>query len=94
MTGSVISVEQRGTLTMPPGSNNLFNLVIKRARMEGFLCLDCRDRREEAFKALAVWHRDGKVQYCFDVIEGLKNAPRAMNKLFDGSNNGKLILKL
>jgi len=28
------------------------------------------------------------------VIEGLKNAPRAMNKLFDGSNNGKLILKL
>ena len=94
MTGSVISVEQRGTLTMPPGSNNLFNLVIKRARMEGFLCLDYWNRREEAFKALAVWHRDGKVQYRFDVVEGLKNAPRAMNKLFDGSNNGKLILKL
>ena len=46
-----------GTLTMPRGPNNLFNLVIKRARMEGFLCLDYRDRREEAFMALAVWHR-------------------------------------
>ena len=60
---------------MPRGPNNLFSLVIKRARMEGFLCLDCQDRREEAFKALAVWHRDGKVQYRFGVIEGLKNAP-------------------
>ena len=83
-----------GTLSMPPGPNNLFNLVTKRASMEGFLCLDYWDRREEAFKALAAWHRDGKVQYRFDVVEGLKNAPHAMNKLFDGSNNGKLILKL
>jgi NADPH-dependent curcumin reductase CurA len=28
------------------------------------------------------------------VVEGLENAPRAMNKLFDGSNAGKLIVQL
>jgi NADPH-dependent curcumin reductase len=83
-----------GTLTFPPGPNNLFNLVVKRARMEGFLCLDYWDRRAEAYTALANWYRDGKIQYRLDIVEGLKNAPRAMNKLFDGTNHGKLVLKL
>ncbi len=83
-----------GTLTIPPGPNNLFNLVIKRARMEGFLCLDHWARAPEAFSALAAWHREGKLQYRLDVVEGLRNAPKAMNKLFEGTNNGKLVVKL
>jgi NADPH-dependent curcumin reductase CurA len=29
-----------------------------------------------------------------DVVDGLKEAPRALNKLFDGSNQGKLIIKI
>jgi len=28
------------------------------------------------------------------VIDGLENAPRGLNKLFDGSNKGKLIVKV
>ena len=36
----------------------------------------------------------GKLQYRVDVVEGLKNAPQTLNKLFTGANSGKLILQV
>ena len=86
--------EVGGTLNLPPGPNNLLNLVIKRARMEGFLCLDYWHRASEAIAALAGWYNEGKLKYRVDVVEGLQNAPQALNKLFDGGNVGKLIVKI
>lgn len=76
------------------GPHNLVQLVIKRARMEGFLVLDYWNRAGEAIEALAKWHQEGKVKYRVHVIEGLENAPAAMNMLFDESNQGKLIVKI
>jgi len=76
------------------GPRNLLQLVLKRARMEGFLVLDYWNRAGEAIEALAKWHQEGKLKYRVHVIEGLKNAPAAMNMLFDGSNQGKLIVKI
>jgi NADPH-dependent curcumin reductase CurA len=71
---------------------NLAELVIKRVRMEGFVCLDYFDRAGEAFAALGKWYQEGKLKYRVHVIEGLENAPAAMNMLFDGRNQGKLIV--
>ena len=76
------------------GPRNLMQLVIKRARMEGFLVLDYWDRGGEAIEALAKWHQEGRLKYRVHEIEGLKSAPAAMNMLFDGSNRGKLIVKI
>jgi NADPH-dependent curcumin reductase CurA len=59
------------------GPGNLGQLIIKRVRMEGFLCLDYRNRACEAFEALGKWYQEGKVKYRVHVIEGLKNAPAA-----------------
>jgi len=73
---------------------NIAEIVIKRVRMQGFVCLDYFDRAGEAFAALGEWHRHGKLKYRVHVVEGLKNAPAAMNMLFDGSNHGKLIVAL
>jgi NADPH-dependent curcumin reductase CurA len=36
----------------------------------------------------------GKLKYRVEVVEGLRNAPTALGKLFDGSNQGKLIIKV
>ena len=83
-----------GTLTFPAGPNNLLNLMLKRARMEGFACLDYRDRASEATDAILAWHRAGRIRYRLNVVEGLRNAPRAMNRVFDGSNSGKLVVKM
>lgn len=77
-----------------PGPSNLANLIMKRARMEGFLCTDYMPRAEEAFTQMIGWLMQGKLKYRVDVVEGLENAPRALLKLFDGSNTGKLIVQV
>ncbi len=77
-----------------PGPYNLINILAKRAKMQGFIVTDFMSRAQEAIAALGEWYMTGKLKYRVDVVEGLKNAPAALNKLFEGTNQGKLIIKL
>jgi NADPH-dependent curcumin reductase len=77
-----------------PGPYNFINIVTQRARLEGFIILDYFDRAQEALADLGQWYAQGKIKYRVDAIDGLENAPRAINKLFDGTNQGKLIIKV
>jgi NADPH-dependent curcumin reductase len=77
-----------------PCPANLGRLITKRARMEGFLCTDYSDRAMEAFNDLVQWLAAGKLQYRVDVVEGLENAPKALNRLLDGLNTGKLVVRV
>jgi NADPH-dependent curcumin reductase len=76
------------------GPRNLFQLAVRRVRMEGFIVLDYWNRADEAIGALAGWYREGKLKYRVHVIDGLENAPEALNLLFDGRNQGTLIVKI
>lgn len=87
-------ISQYNATAPPPGPDNLINLLVKRAKMEGFLVLDYLPRAQEAIAELSKWYMEGRLKYRVDVVEGLENAPRAVNKLFDGSNQGKLIVKI
>jgi NADPH-dependent curcumin reductase CurA len=78
----------------PAGPPNLTRLIMKRARMEGFICTDYADRAIEAFTALTAWLQAGSLHYRVDVVEGLEKAPKALNRLFDGSNTGKLMVQV
>jgi len=78
----------------PPGPKNIFNLIIKRARMEGFLLLDYFDRFPEAQTALFGWLAEGRLKHAEHIVEGLEHAPDALNLLFTGGNRGKVIVKL
>jgi len=77
-----------------PGPYNLINILPKRARIEGFIVIDYMHRAAEAVPKLAKWYSEGRLKYRLDVVEGLENAPAALNKLFDGTNQGKLVVKL
>jgi NADPH-dependent curcumin reductase CurA len=92
MIGGYNTADLRGHFAAGP--HNLMQLVMKRARMEGFLVLDYWARAAEAIEALAKWHAEGKLKYRVHEIEGLKNAPTALNMLFDGSNSGKLVVRI
>jgi NADPH-dependent curcumin reductase CurA len=95
MVGMISAYNDRGgTLTLPAGPNNLLNLTLKRARMEGFVCLDWWHRAGEAVEALTDWHRQGRLKYGAEIVQGLHNAPRMLRRLFDGSNRGKLVLEI
>lgn len=87
-------ISQYNAIEPPPGPRNLGNLLIHRARMEGFIVLDYFLRASEAIEALGAWVSEGRLRYRVHVVEGLEEAPAALNYLFDGRNEGKLVIKL
>ena len=87
-------IAQYADAVPPPGPRYLGNLLIRRARMEGFIVLDYAARFGEAFTALGAWMADGRLRYRVDVVDGLERAPVAVNRLFEGANTGKLIVKV
>jgi len=78
----------------PPGPKHYVNLIGKRARMEGFIITDYLPRFAEAMGELGPWVAQGKLKYAIDQVDGLENAPTAINRLFTGANTGKLIVKI
>jgi NADPH-dependent curcumin reductase len=87
-------ISQYNATTPVPGPYNLVNLLAKRAKLQGFIVTDYMPRAQEAMKDLGEWYMQGKLKYRVEVVEGLRNAPTALNKLFEGSNQGKLIIKV
>jgi len=80
--------------SVPPGPRNISNLIIKRARMEGFLVLDYVPRFAEAQLDMATWVAEGKVKHAEHVVEGLEHSLDALNLLFTGANTGKVIVRI
>lgn len=77
-----------------PGPNNLMVLVARRIRMQGFIVLDYLDRATEAFTELGGWVMNGELAWREDTQEGFENIPATLQRLFDGRNTGKQLLKL
>lgn len=78
----------------PPGPSNYITLLTKRSRMEGFIVMDFASRFPEGIAQLSQWVTEGKIKHKEDVVDGLENAPKAIHKLFEGTNKGKLIIKI
>ena len=76
------------------GPANYSNLIIKRGRMEGFLILDYFDRMPAAQAEMGQWLGEGAIKSSEHIVEGLENAPEALNLLFTGGNTGKVIVKV
>jgi hypothetical protein len=74
------------------GPRNYLNLIVKRARMEGFLIFDYLDRFPEAEARMAGWVKEGAVKHREHVVEGLEHAGDALNLLFSGDNTGKVVV--
>jgi NADPH-dependent curcumin reductase CurA len=91
LCGAISTYNETGP-TKGPG--NYRNLIVIRGRMEGFLILDYLDRFPEAQMAMAGWVGEGKIKHSEHVVEGLAEAPEALNLLFTGGNTGKVIVRV
>ncbi|NES65616.1 MAG: NADP-dependent oxidoreductase [Okeania sp. SIO2D1] len=76
-----------------PGPRMFRNVLMKTLTVQGFLILDYLHRIEESLQTLSQWIAEGKIQYKVDIVDGIENAPTALNKLFTGENKGKLLIK-
>ena len=69
-------------------------LLINRARMQGFLVTDFAAQYAEANQALAKARADGNLQFREDVMDGIENMPAAFLKLLTSDNFGKQLIKI
>ncbi|MGE4056486.1 MAG: zinc-binding dehydrogenase, partial [Vicinamibacterales bacterium] len=77
-----------------PGPRNLFELIVRRVRMQGFLVSDFVARFGEARGALEQWLDTGVLRAHVDVQEGFEHIPKTFLRIFTGANVGKQTLKL
>jgi NADPH-dependent curcumin reductase CurA len=69
-------------------------LLVKRARVQGFVIFDHMARYEAAVTTLAGWVRAGRLRYEEDILEGLESCPDALAGLYRGENKGKRLIRL
>ncbi len=78
----------------PEGPRIERHLLVKRARIQGFILFDYALRFGEARTQLAAWLAEGKLNYREDFLDGLEQAPGAIARLYAGENKGKLLIRL
>ena len=82
------------TGTLPAGPENYFNLVFRRARMEGFIVIDWMSEFPGIRQRMVRLVNEGRLKYREDMQHGFENAPATLQRLFSGANRGKQLLKL
>ncbi|KAK2977953.1 hypothetical protein RJ640_014233 [Escallonia rubra] len=81
----------RYNLDKPEGVHNLFCVITKRVRMEGFLVFYYYHLFPKFLEMVPPYIKEGKISYVEDLAEGLESAPAALIWLFSGRNVGKQV---
>ena len=68
-------------------------VLIKQARVEGFIVLRWMQRWPEGVTQLAQWLKEGKIKYRETIVEGFENIPRGFIGMLSGQNTGKMLVK-
>jgi NADPH-dependent curcumin reductase CurA len=76
------------------GARNLWQLIVHSARIEGLLVRDYLPRFAEGAGMMAGWVSEGRLVFDEHVDHGIDNAFGAFMRLFEGSNDGKMILAI
>jgi NADPH-dependent curcumin reductase CurA len=78
----------------PQGPRVERHLLVKRARLQGFLIFDHVQRYPEALRELERWVRNGQIRYREDILDGIEQAPGSIAGLYRGENVGKRLIRI
>jgi NADPH-dependent curcumin reductase CurA len=78
----------------PQGPRIERHLLVKRARMQGFVIFDHQDDYPASITQLATWVRTGALRYQEDILMGMECCPDAIAGLYRGENFGKRVIRL
>ena len=78
----------------PVGARNLWRLIVKRASIRGLLVADYVARFGEGAAQMGEWAAQGRIVIDEHIDDGIENAYSAFMRLFSGSNQGKMILRI
>lgn len=89
------AISQYNSATSVKGPSNYLSLLVRRARMEGFVVFDYAERYAEAAREIAAWIGAGRIKVKEHVVRGtVDDFPDTLQMLFRGENVGKLVLEL
>ncbi|MEM1113950.1 MAG: NADP-dependent oxidoreductase [Pseudomonadota bacterium] len=91
LCGGISRYNETGPLA---GPKNYFNLIYRRARMEGFIVIDYAKRFPEASSYLVDHLRSGELKHHETVLDGFEQLPQALMDLFTGGNIGKQLVRV
>jgi len=69
-------------------------ILTKSATMTGFIVGDFSAKFPAAIKQITTWLVEGKLAYAETIVDGFDNIPQAFIDLFDGKNEGKMIVRV
>lgn len=78
-----------------PGPYNFRNIILRRLRVEGYICFDYTTTSYPAMQArLVEWVRDGRLHFGLHEVAGLEKAVETCKLLYNGGNQGKLLIRI
>lgn len=77
-----------------PGPSNMAMILIRRARMQGFIVFDHWANYPQFLDEVGPQVARGEIDYTETVEQGLERTPDAFLALFEGANTGKMLVQL
>jgi len=90
--GMIATYNDSDTLT--PGPRNLTETIYKHITLRGFVVSEYGNQQAQFLKDMSQWIASGQVKYQETIFEGIAKAPEAFMGLFQGANDGKMLVKL
>jgi len=87
-------ISQYNNTAIETGPRLLSYVLVKQARVEGFIVTRYMSRAKEFFADMVPWVREGRIKYRQTVVDGIENAPRAFIGMLRGENTGKMLVKV
>ncbi|RYE46582.1 MAG: NADP-dependent oxidoreductase, partial [Sphingobacteriales bacterium] len=69
-------------------------LVKNSVLMQGFIVSNYSAKFKDGIEQLSKWLQEGKLEYSETIVDGFDQIPQAFIDLFEGKNNGKMIVKI
>jgi hypothetical protein len=88
------AISQYNKTTPVKGPDNYLSLLVNSAKMEGFIVFDFVSGYSGAVREMSSWIDDGRLQAREHIVDGLETFPDTLLMLFDGRNQGKLIIRV
>lgn len=77
-----------------PGPRNMWAVITRRLRLQGFIVTDHNDLAKEYLGLAAGWLSEGRLTYRETFVDGLDHAVDAFLDLHRGANIGKMLVRL
>ncbi|WP_397599686.1 NADP-dependent oxidoreductase [Silvanigrella sp.] len=87
-------IDGYNNVTQKPGPSNLFQIIKKSLKLEGFISTNHQDLNESFLNCAYQLLNSGKLKWNHSVSEGIESSPQAMIDLFTGKSFGKTLVKL